>query len=264
MIPGVSSSPLSDHDPLRALLAHHLSDPEQISGSTLLRAFVSHPGWQAALAEPQSQSGAIRLRTLRNSEGACFVQLFSDARALKDCALQIGQDTVGHTFLRSAGYALFALLPDNLDFVDINPLSPPSIHYRRAQLPTLRAWARGAQIEELLFALEESPETISRLRNHQPYYVLVDVTTEPSRWMIAPDSKRRQLAAVFTNEDCVEAYLRRLPPSLLPVQTLRLTGAELAESLLEESVEGIVFNCAGPVRPSAFSMDLLRRILQAI
>ena len=110
---------------------------------------------------------------------------------------------------------------------------------------------------------EEHP--LSLLREHDGYHLLMRATADGhSQLVLAPDARGRQLAAVFTAEDCLQAFMDRVLTQVKPLPlSLMLSGQELFERLVAMPLQGIVFNCAGPVQPHAGQLALAPHVQQA-
>lgn len=102
----------------------------------------------------------------------------------------------------------------------------------------------------------EEDTLLWRIAEHGDYWLLLH-DDEP---LLAPDDRKRTLAAVFTSETACDAYLAE--PGLAPQGTVasHCDGRELVARLGQHRYQGIVFNCLGPDRPLAFVPDLLVRL----
>ncbi len=82
--------------------------------------------------------------------------------------------------------------------------------------------------------------------------------------MLAPDARGRTLAAVFTAEDALEAYLKEMGANgKRGLEPLTIAGPRLFDLLPRISLDGFVFNCCGPVSPRAFAAAFARRVIEA-
>ena len=80
--------------------------------------------------------------------------------------------------------------------------------------------------------------------------------------MLAPDSQRRKLAAIFTTPDSAEVFKAFVTEQLGFEPVLRQTsGLRLYKMLTETDLEGIVFNCKGPGQPKAVALNFAQTIL---
>jgi len=82
---------------------------------------------------------------------------------------------------------------------------------------------------------------------------------------LAPDSQNRSLAAVFTCEEAFEAYYpeckQRYPEGEL--MQIPLAGPEMFAQLQATQLTGMVFNCAGRLRPIAFAAQFAEVVLNS-
>jgi len=104
------------------------------------------------------------------------------------------------------------------------------------------------------------PSAIPTVRDHQGYLLAVTKEGEQVRLALAPDPQGRALAAVFTHDDCFDAFASGLGGQLM---MLNLPGRQLFEQLAETQLDGIVFNPAGPPAPVAFAAAFSRVILES-
>ncbi len=225
----------------------------RLSGPGLLRALAGFDRWVL----PGGPEPLVIER-----EGERWLPMFTDHAALLRYQASSGLD-LGELWLQCPGPGLFAGLGEELAGVDMDPGSEHAVHYRQEQLPLLRRWGRSLQVERLLLGQEEHP--LSLLREHDGYHLLMRATADGhSQLVLAPDARGRQLAAVFTAEDCLQAFMDRVLTQVKPLPlSLMLSGQELFERLVAMPLQGIVFNCAGPVQPQAVQLELARQVLQA-
>jgi hypothetical protein len=165
---------------------------------------------------------------------------------------------------------LFSFEGEDFAYLNIDPASPWAIHYKAEQFAVLRQWARMVGMDGILHRVQnlpEVPETDRQgLLHFQHYYIVVNENTDGPRIGLAPDAQQRHLAAVFTAELACEKYLEwrqgHLQDETVNVYRLQLTGADLYRELASMDLDGIVFNCMGPLRPRAFSNKLSQFVLQ--
>jgi hypothetical protein len=256
---------MSDHptDPRAAIALHLQAD---LPAAALPRILATHPRWHVPMQGPNGQPG--RLLVQQSDEGKRYVQLFTDAQAAHDCIAQVGAGKVGAHFADLPGAAVFQGLDPELDYVDINPLSPSKIHYTKEQIPMLVAWGTAVAIEQTLAEFDDSEQALSRLKHHRPFFVVASEHEGRPSLMMAPDDEGRRLAAVFTAEDTRDAFLKRATAALQKTlgvvpRVLELSGQELCRLLINVPLDGIVFNCLGPVPPTAFSAEIIKMMRDA-
>ncbi|HNH47941.1 MAG TPA: hypothetical protein PKY30_12930, partial [Myxococcota bacterium] len=126
-----------------------------------------------------------------------------------------------------------------------------------------RRWGRALRVEELLAG--RSPAPLSLLRNFEGWWIVMrELPDGRTQLSMAPDPKGRRLAALFTAEDCRDAYVKIAGAALgeKPL-LLMLTGQQIFERLVALPLDGIVFNCMGPVSPKAVHPAFAAEVLRA-
>lgn len=247
---------------------------EKITGIELARALVSWPTWSVpAQFDEDGQPGVSRFVM---GDGTRFFRLFSDREAVDELRAAEGDDAIGPNFIETHGWWAFLQLTDDMQWVDINPRCQPDIHYRQPQFDMLREMARAVQVEGVLRDLsrarsedelahaggEEDP--LALLREYEGYHIVLQQGGEDDfQLVLAPDTKGRMLAAVFTASDTLQAFLnerRELTDG--SHRSVAVDGKTLFTQLKQIELDGIVFNCSGPIPPSALAPQFLDLVLQ--
>lgn len=147
--------------------------------------------------------------------------------------------------------------------VVIEPQSPYEVAIRGDHLDSLPGLAQAAIIEAML--VDGRPLDFALLRDWKRWQVVF--FEDPSRGpqlALTADADGRPLAAVFTAEDCVEAFMGHLPAERRPQARHRaMMGAQLFSQLVYMPVEGVAFNAAGPVPTRAFNKGWIERVVRA-
>lgn len=249
---------MNDHDLRQAMQA--ALDGRQTSHA-LLRLFLDHAGWHVPAA--RDEQGRVALMRLKDAQGRRYLFLCTDRQAYADCLAVVGPQALGEHVITIAGDELFANLPDEVDFIRVNPYAPPELHYRGDQVPALRQWARAVQVERTL----ATPQPDLRLvRRFDAFYIVMQALPDGGRALtLAPDKRGRRLAAVFTAPDTLDAFLRDRGDGGLKFepQTVKTPGEILFDDLQNLPIDGIVFNCAGPVAPRLFVAGFARAVMAA-
>jgi hypothetical protein len=160
------------------------------------------------------------------------------------------------------GADLLAGLRDGLGGIDLDPGSPHALHYRQAQVPLLRRWGQAVRVERTLAG--QGDASWAELRAFDGYRVISHPgVATPATLVLAPDDQRRRLAAVFTAEDCLDAYIARYGTALGAGAEVRvLDGVRLFGLLVAMPLDGIVFNCCGPIPPKAVAPAFAKMVLE--
>lgn len=247
---------------------------QEIRGEQLLRHLVSYDAWRVpvsefAAAEMLSAHTAPRILTSRDPQGRTRLLLFSEAAAWETfMQASEGGGRAGQHFLTAAGSWIFGLPADPVDFLEIDPGSPWRISYGKEHFPRLRALAAAVDIERTLLALrrgDAAAGAAAQVRDYAGYLLAVVNRGGQTGLALAPDSKNRTLAAIFTAADNFDAFIETRQSSLSEGQllSLELTGVELFRLLAGMRLDGLVFNCSGPAAAVAFAHAFAEVILQA-
>ena len=248
---------------------------KRLSGSALMRAIVAYKEWSVQVSEAAAveaiQVGALpRLMFNRDEQGVSRLSLFSDTPAvMRFRKAAVGADTMQQTFLTTTGVWMFKLPLDTIDMICIDPGTPPDITYHKEQFPRLREMAEAIEVEETLAALRVGENTtdgmVKLVRDYAGYRIAINKVEDKYSLALAPDSKGRALAAVFTCEEAFDAYYpeckQMYPEGELLM--LPLAGSALFAQLQGQNLTGMVFNCAGPGRPVAFAAQFAEVVLNA-
>ncbi len=249
---------MNDHD-LRQAMQATLDGSR--SGHALLRLFLDHAGWHVPAA--RDEDGQIALLRLKDGAGQRYLFLCTDRQAYADCLATVGAEALGAHFITTAGDALFANLPDEVDVIRVNAYSPPELRYRGDQIPALRQWARAVKVERTLATPQPDLGLVKRFDAF--YVVLQRLEGEGRALTLAPDKRGRKLAAVFTAPDALDAFLRDQGDGGLKFEpvTVKTPGHILFDDLQHLPIDGIVFNCAGPVAPRLFVAGFAKAVMAA-
>ncbi len=224
--------------PIREALATHRAG--RLSRTLLLRASLGHDAWLV----PTDDAGAPR--RIPGAASEPWVCAFSDREAAAAYE-RTRQVAFGDAFAVLAGTTL----------VD-GGLADPAVHlgldigseHELALFPTdlapLRELREAVEVEAFLLGLSQREDGFDLLKRYPGFLIGV----EGSGVMMAPDARGRRLAAVFTFSDGYDALRERHPGQVIPPPT-RQTGLELFTRLRDAPIDGIVFNCCGPVPAKA-------------
>ena len=233
---------------------------QQLTGRQLLRCLASFAHW---LAPASFDDGQPALLELRLSDSRHFY-MFSDMQAYDAGRAAVGADVIGDHYLELTGDGVWLSFNDAVQAVNINPHSEHQIHYKQDQFPILRQWAKTIRVERALGNVLSTDSGYDVIREFDRYYVVLRSDESGPNLMLAPDSKGRKLAALFTAEDALDAYVEEMNQSgLQGLKPLMMTGAKLFDLLLKAALDGFAFNCCGPVTPRAFAPEFARRVSES-
>lgn len=245
---------------------------KQIESTALMRLLVSHPAWslpvsESAALEMMAENAASRIQYNRDPQGVNRQLIFSSPEAFAVYQKNCGEPREQYLFTTTGAW-VFRLPLEGIDEIWIDPLTPGDIRYVKAQFNQLRAMADAIEAEQSLAALRQgtAPDSaLSLVKNYAAFWVPVLVRGEGMHLMFAPDSKGRKLAAVFTSEDTLAAFLPEAKTHAGEAQVVERIwkGKDLFPLLLAMPIDGIVFNCAGPVNPVAFAKGFALLVSEA-
>lgn len=236
----------------------------EVPDGAVYRRWMGHEWWVAGVSE----GGEPQLKVLRFASGERGLYLFTDREALEVGrrairASEEGPGLLGDGFLSAEGLGVFRVLDGGLSWVEVNPHTPEALRLGREELLNLRRWTGIARLEALLEdpSREEAPFEVMR---RFPWYMvaLEGEGADVRDLLLAPDVGGRRLAAIFSAQDALDAFVEGLGGRLdARAGQATLTGEELFVSLKAMKLDGLVFNCFGPTRPRAFGVKVLDAIL---
>ncbi|MCW3100680.1 MAG: hypothetical protein JWL77_6298 [Chthonomonadaceae bacterium] len=247
---------------------------KEIDGTTLMRRLMAWQRWNVAISESAAvemlaTNAATRIMYSRDPQGVGRLFLYSDSAAYAIFCKQAGVESEQH-FLTTSGDWIFRLTLEGISEIVIDPYTPTEIVYTQEQFARLREMANAVQVEDALTNLRYQPETadamIPLVRDYPRYLLAVNRVSGGMVLAMAPDSQGRELAAVFTSTEAFDAFYPEgkhgYPDGDLLILTL--SGIELFSQLGKMNLDGMVFNCKGPVRPIAFAAGIAQVILDSI
>jgi hypothetical protein len=232
----------------------------KLSRPALLRQLISHDDWRVPVYV--GDDGTSHYLYVKNSDGERFQFLFTDDPAYQAGLAAVGEGLLGSRCMTIKGVDLFSDLSDDADVISINWGSPPEIFFKRDQIPSLRDWAQAVKLERTLAT--PTPD-LKLLKRYQRYYIVLQKVEEGYALTLAPDKHGRKLAAVFTAEDTLQAFLddaRKGEWGFEPI-TRTIPGEHLFDDLREMPLDGIAFNSSGPIRPRMFTPALAVAVMSA-
>ncbi len=246
---------------------------KQITGSVLMRALVSHQKWilpvsESAAVEMMATNAASRLQYNRDPQGVNRLMIFSSPETMTEYRKNSGMTGEQQHVLTTTGAWVFRLPLEGIDQIWVDPLTADDIFYDKEQFPRLHRLADAIEVEEALVGLRQGtmPDSaIGIVKKYQNFWVPLGVHEDGMRLVMAPDEKGRSLAAVFTYEDSCTAFLPEAEAhkGSGTIEERVLAGEALFSILNTMPIDGIVFNCSGPVPPVAFAKAFAQMVCEA-
>jgi len=244
---------------------------KKISGTGLMRGLVSYAGWdvpvsEAAVGGALASNAAPSLQLSSDPDGAVCLLIFSSAETMTRYRNSIGAKGDQH-FLSVRGTWVFHLTLDKVDKIWIDGGSAHDIFYGKEHFGALRDMAEAIKVEEALVGLRKgtAPDNaIQTAKGYKNYYLPVAVKDNKPSFIMAPDEQGRALAAAFTSDDTFDAFApeAREMANGAEVQQMQIDGEALFDAFQRMSIDGFVFNCAGPIPPVAFQQAAAGIILE--
>jgi hypothetical protein len=232
----------------------------QLTGTQLLRGLAGYRGWIVPANFNAQAGGEPTFITFNYGENDRHFFMFSDRQAYMDCRARLGIDALGqYTIDNLYGYNAWENVGEDVNVININPYSPSEIHYKQDQIPRLREWASVIRVEQALEQVLATDKGYDTIKAFKGYYFGMVSQGDQKYVALAPDGKGRKLAALFTADDTAQAYQDEQKNAGL--QLLTTDGTTLFRTLAKMPLDGIVFNCSGPIKPRAFTLAFAAEVL---
>jgi len=242
---------------------------QRLGATALMRELVGHDRWELPVTERSARAfrttnAAPEPWLYEDRDGHLRLFLFSDRdayRRYRDAAGAAREQTL----VTTPGVSLFTRDLGALEAIHVDPLTADGLTLGRDLYRRLNVVADAVRVERALVQLRGGSTRVgnqlSSVRHFQAFHVAVREGEEGPTFGLAPDPRNRLLAAVFTLNDCYEAFAREVGASTFKHGIL--SGEQLFSELLDSGLDGIVFNCCGPVPPVAFAPAFARLVLEA-
>lgn len=244
---------ISDEHNLRTAIDSYFN--KKLTGTQLLRTFAVYRGWHVP-ARLESLVPVFSDYDLGDGKRHYF--LFSDKDAYLACRKKIGIEIMGDYYVGNvSGPSAIDAIKDTVDIVNINPYSAQEVHYKKEQIAELKTWSRIVKTEMALESANSSIRGYQTIRTFNNYYFIME---DEKFVALVPDRRGRKLAALFTANDALELFLER---NTKPNQrAIPIGGEALFSALRKMPLDGMVFNCSGPVRPRVFPLSFATEVLE--
>jgi hypothetical protein len=232
----------------------------KLSGPSLMRQFMAYEEWLMPIH--LKPDGEWHPSVIQDTEGQRFQLVFTDEPGYQTGLEAIGQEMMGERKLTMGGSALFGKLDDDADILSINWNSPGQIFFKKAQFPALKRWAQAINVERTL--ANPQPD-LSLLKHFDSYYIVLQKVEGGYALTLAPDKQGRKLAAVFTAEDALDAFVKDQTAGQLNFEpvTRSIAGELLFDDLKDIAIDGICFNASGPIPKRMFTSARASAVMSA-
>lgn len=231
-----------------------------------MRALAAWPTW---IVPATLQEGVPAALIERDPEGARSLTAFVDLASWEAWSTV---HQAGDYYLTTRGSGVFALLEEGLAGLTIEADTDTAIHYTSEQFVALKQMGNAVVVEEILTGQLTAEDAFARLADHT-YFVghhaerpgAEGPMSEGHALMLAPDAQGRRLLAVFTAVDTAKAFEDQMKADLgFDPQITGIDGRTLFALIARAEVEGVVFNCSGPIAPKAIAKGFAKLVLQRV
>ncbi len=242
---------------------------EKLDYVGLLRFLAEYDSWQVPTQKDKNGNLQIKLGVFEDTETQReYPQalLFSDADAIWKFGQENDPDQIRGDMTKLSTVEVFELIGTAAKVIDIDLGTESGLRFMDDKVDDFRQAAMAVKLEQMLINEDSDPKIFNYLYHYPVFQILLRETERGANLLLAPDGAGRQIAAVFTADDCTAAfianYMEANPGATQPL-TLALEGSKLFTKLASiPSLQGIVFNPAGPPKPKAFSMELAKTVAQ--
>lgn len=233
----------------------------------LLRFLAEYDSWQVPTQKDNIGNVHIKTGVYQDDEtNRSYPQalLFSDGDAMWKFGQEHNSDDIRGDISKLSTIEFFDLLGNSAEVIDIDLGTETGLRFMDDKVNDLRQAAMAVKLETMLIEEESDPKIFSYLYHYPFFQVFLRETPNGANLLLAPDAMGRQMAAVFTADDCaanfVGNYMKANPGATQPL-ALALEGSNLFKKLAAmPNLQGIVFNASGPTKPKAFSMELAKLV----
>lgn len=154
---------------------------------------------------------------------------------------------------------IFNNIPPDLDSIFVDLGTKNAIQIPREYFDFCQILLECNEIETI-FQREVSESELQEKLQGYPSFLVPLIKDENGMTNIAlvPDNQNRILAAVFTAPDCLHAFQEASKGKLGEFSIDEVAGHKLFSDLNLLPLDGLVFNCYGPVQPQAIGKELIR------
>jgi hypothetical protein len=229
---------------LTDLLSAFNQEPS-IHFSDVLRALVTHETWWIPSRDGQP--------ILNQRDDETHLNLYSSS----DITEGIAQ--AGIEFIEQSTHWVFSNIP-NVASIIIDAHTEHALQIPNVYISNLLRMYQALGLENHLSTMTEA-NWMTPIRDFQ-HYLLPLVEDEQGRlhMALAPDQQQRALVAVFTAEDAAQRFLQAAGDRLGKIHMDLIDGEKLFTQLNLLPLEGLVFNCYGPVATLALNKETIHQL----
>ena len=156
---------------------------------------------------------------------------------------------------------IFRNIPPDLDAIFIDLGTENSIQIPREYFNFCQNILECHEIENIFQRNISELELRQKLQDYPSFLIpLIEDENGVLHIALVPDNQNRSLAAVFTAPDCLQAFQEASQGKLGELKIDEVQGAKLFSDLNLLPLDGLVFNCYGPVQAQAIGKELIRSL----
>jgi hypothetical protein len=241
---------------------------KKIEFAAFMRSVLSYDEWRVPIqtsddGKAKATEQNVSLQLFPQHDGRVALRIFVDDVAANQYRNAHGYWGKNSLFLTARGRWLLSNLRPQIDIVEFIGGKDEILRYYREQVVRLRQWAQIALVESALDSLSQKTwrsDVMRLLREFDGYHVVTWRGIQPPP---LPQHPGKKLLPVCTAEDTLNSLLRVLAQTGIEHDQLsirRQNGSQLFSSI-RSGVEGVIFNPAGPIAPTAFLPSVASYVL---
>ncbi len=243
-----------------------ISDYEDkiINGLELIESLCRYDSWLVEIEK--LETGGFVPRIFEDEEKKIFLNLFSKLEYMELYHNLFNEKIETLNYVQVKGNWIFQNLPSEVEYLNIDPEAEHSIVYKKEQFVLLEEMGKLVEfdipLQKWIYKSSHSNQDLKEIFLGRDYFVVHNKSEFP----LAPDSQRRELFPIFVTYYAAERFVLILKNQNPEGEYLikKISAEKLFPALKDMDLEGIVFNCLGPVTPRAFQMQILDLILENV
>jgi hypothetical protein len=243
-----------------------ISDYEDkiINGLELIESLCRYDSWLVEIEK--LETGGFVPRIFEDEEKKIFLNLFSKLEYMELYHNLFNEKIETLNYIQVKGNWIFQNLPSEVEYLNIDPEAEHGIVYKKEQFTLLEEMGKLVEfdipLQKWIYKSSHSKEQdVKEILLARDYFLVQSKSEIP----LAPDSQARKLFPIFITYYAAERFVIFLKNQNKGEYVIKkIPARELFPSLKNMNLEGIVFNCLGPVTPRAFQIQILDLILENV
>lgn len=231
-----------------------------INGLELIESLSRYDRWIVEIEK--LETGGFVPKIFEDEGKKIFLNLFSKPEYMDFYHSLFNEEIQNTDHILVSGHWIFQNLPTGIDYVSIDPDREHNIIYKKDQIQLLNEIGKLVEFD---IPIQKWTYTISKTNTdkqewrkiflEREYYIIQNKSEIP----LAPDLQSRKIFPVFVTKYAGERYILYLKnqQNKGDYNIRKIPGTELFPFLKKMELDGIVFNCLGPITPRAFQIGIL-------